>query len=369
MRSLRQGISANLCALGLLSVGIVGCSGSEGDAPGGSTPGGSFSSGGSATVGGAPASGGSLQSSGGPNSGGSPATGGSGGAPGAAGMGVPSGGSPAVGGGSGGAGAGGTGAGAMSSTGGSPPSGGMGAGAGMGGSGAGGESAGTGGTSTGGTSTGGTSAGGSGGTGTEECVKGQTKGNQVAVIGESFIAASHGITRQIEMNAKAAGSLAQNERYVDNSVSGTTLAGNDQNSIPNQYKRAAQSNDIKYVLMDGGGNDCLLKSNGDAALAAAEELFKTMAADGVEKVVYFFYPDPLGMFASGNLKPCLDALRPKMKALCEGSTAPKCYWLDLRTVWEGHNEYTQDGIHPTPAGDKATGDAIWEVMKANCVAQ
>lgn len=209
--------------------------------------------------------------------------------------------------------------------------------------------------------------GGTGGTGggSGECVKGQTKGNQVAVIGESFIAATHGITQQIEKQAKANGSLAENERYIDNSVSGTTLA-NDQ--IPSQYRKAAENDMIKYVLMDGGGNDCLLRGDGDGALAAAESLFATMAEDNVEKVVYFFYPDPIGnQFAS--LKSCLDTLRPKMKALCDGLTSPKCYWLDLRPVWNGHNDYTQDGIHPTSAGSIATGDAVWEAMTASCVAQ
>ena len=58
-----------------------------------------------------------------------------------------------------------------------------------------------------------------------------------------------------------------------------------------------------------------------------------------------------------------------MKALCDGLTAPKCYWMDLRTLWNGHSEYTSDGIHPTSAGSVATGDAIWEVMKDKCVAQ
>ncbi|KYF72831.1 hypothetical protein BE11_14140 [Sorangium cellulosum] len=201
--------------------------------------------------------------------------------------------------------------------------------------------------------------------GADACVKGQTRGNQVAVIGESFIAATHGITQQIEKQAKANGSLAEGERYIDNSVSGTTLA-NDQ--IPSQYRKAAENGMIKYVLMDGGGNDCLLRGDGDGALAAAESLFQTMAEDNVEKVLYFFYPDPIGnQFAS--LKSCLDTLRPKMKELCDGLTAPKCYWLDLRPVWNGHNDYTQDGIHPTAAGSIATGDAVWESMVENCVAQ
>jgi lysophospholipase L1-like esterase len=93
-----------------------------------------------------------------------------------------------------------------------------------------------------------------------------------------------------------------------------------------------------------------------------------MAQDGVEKVLYFFYPDPIGNnYAS--LTACLNRLRPEMKSLCEGLTAPKCYWLDLRPTWEGHNEYPSDGIHPTEAGSVATGNAIWAAMEEHCIAQ
>jgi lysophospholipase L1-like esterase len=167
--------------------------------------------------------------------------------------------------------------------------------------------------------------------------------------------------------AKAAGSLPQSERYVDNSVSGTTIAG--ANGNIDQYNRAVTSSGtIKYVMMNGGGNDCLQQNNPSGALMGADRLFQTMAMKGTEKVVYFFYPDPIGsQFA--NLKSCLDTLRPQMKAKCDGLTAPKCYWLDLRTAWSGHAEYTNDGIHPTAAGSKATAEAIWPVAVANCVAQ
>jgi hypothetical protein len=330
MQTTRSSLIGNLPAILLLSLGAWACS--PADDPGTSSPDG----GGSASLAGSPPVGGTLGNAGTPSSAGAPSAGagnGSGtsgsaptaGAPGAAGSG--SAGSPATGGGgAGGASNGGSG--------------------GKGGSG-----------STGGSSSAGAGSGG--------CVKGQTKGNEVAVIGESFIAATHGITKQIEKRATAAGSLPQGEHYVDNSVSGTTLANN---QIPSQYTKAAMSGKIRFVVMDGGGNDCLLNSNGDAALTAATALFKTMAQDKVEKVQYFFYPDPIGAMYN-NLKTCLDALRPKMKALCDGLTAPKCYWLDLRPTWNGHNEYTSDGIHPTEAGSVATGDVVWDAMTTNCVAQ
>jgi len=338
MPSVRKDLSVKLGVLGLVGIGLVGCSASSDDPAGsGGTTSAGTSSGGVANTAGSTATGGTPQQTGGTPSGGSASAG-----------------SSSVGGSSssGGAATGGTGAAGTSS----------------GGSSSGSSSGGA----SGGVATGGGGGAGPGGSGgqpqTGDCTKG-TKGNQVAVIGESFIAASHGITKQIESDAKAAGSLAQNESYIDKSVSGTLLSGGGADAIPKQYDKAKQGTTLKYVLMDGGGNDCLQANNGDAALAAAQTLFQTMATDKIEKVVYFFYPDPLGSFASGSLKTCLDALRPKMKALCDGLTAPKCYWLDLRTVWNGHSEYTSDGIHPTPAGDKVTGDAIWDVMKKNCVAQ
>lgn len=234
----------------------------------------------------------------------------------------------------------------------------------------------SGGTSTGGSSSSHTSAGGTttgattGGTGTGtkaetgECQKGTTKGNEVVIIGESFIAMSS-IPEQLTAKAKAAGSLQSNESYIDKSVSGTTLSNN---QIPSQYTGAQASNDIRFVVMDGGGNDCLQANNPTGALNAAKSLFETMAKDGVEKVQYFFYPDPVGGSFS-SLKSCLDTLRPQMQALCEGLTAPKCYWLDLRPTWNGHGEYTSDGIHPTEAGSTATANVIWDAMVKNCIAQ
>lgn len=194
------------------------------------------------------------------------------------------------------------------------------------------------------------------------CKKG-TAGNQVAVIGDSMLAINHGITKEIEKDALAAGSLAPGSHYVDNSVSGQPLS-----QIANQYKSAQAAYDIKYVIMDGGGVECMSASGGDTALAGAKSLFQTMGKDGVQKIVYFFYAAPM---TSGlaTLKTCLDGLRPKMKALCNGLTAPKCYWLDLDPIWKGHPEYTSDGIHPTDVGAVVTGDAIWNTMKTNCVAQ
>lgn len=200
-----------------------------------------------------------------------------------------------------------------------------------------------------------------------ECTVGTTEANEVVIIGESFIAASS-IGQDISNLAIENGSLGQGESYINNSVSGTRLGDG---AIPSQYTNAANSNPIRFVLMDGGGNDCLQAGDANSPLNAAKDLFAQMAEDGVEKIVYFFYPDPAGNFGGGSLKTCLDELRPKMKEVCDGLTAPKCYWLDLReTSWTGNESaYTSDGIHPNAQGSQVTADAVWKVMVDNCVAQ
>jgi hypothetical protein len=71
--------------------------------------------------------------------------------------------------------------------------------------------------------------GGAGGNGT--CQKGEVAGNQVLLIGDSFIALNRSITNELQRLARAAGALDQNETYQDRSVSGTTLANN---QIPGQ---------------------------------------------------------------------------------------------------------------------------------------
>src|SRR5690606_24076350 len=111
------------------------------------------------------------------------------------------------------------------------------------------------------------------------CETGTVAANEVLVIGESFIALTHGLTRAIEENARAAGALGAGESYRDNSISGTTLAGGG-NSIPNQYQNGVNQGPVKVVLMDGGGNDCLQANNPSGALSAAEGLFQNMQANG-----------------------------------------------------------------------------------------
>lgn len=189
------------------------------------------------------------------------------------------------------------------------------------------------------------------------------KGSDVLVIGDSFLALSREITKQLEQNAKNAGIMDSNDHFRDNSVSGTMLSGGISPTIPVQYQNGANSGTVKYVIMDGGGNDCL-GGNVNNAVTAAKSLYQQMGKDGVVKVFYLFYPDPVGSLAS-SLKPKLDTLRPQIQDIVTKSTAPKAYWLDLRPVFEGkYSQYIlSDGIHPTTQGSVAAANAIWAQMQ------
>jgi len=189
------------------------------------------------------------------------------------------------------------------------------------------------------------------------------KGSEVLVIGDSFLALSHEITKRLEQNAKSAGILDTNDKFRDNSVSGTMLSGGISPNIPTQYQNGVSAGTVKYVIMDGGGNDCI-GGNVDNAVSAARTLFKQMEKDGLVKVFYLFYPDPQGGLA-GSLKPKLDTMRPQIQSIVTSSTKPRGYFLDLRPTFEGkYSSYIlSDGIHPTTAGSNAAADAIWAEMQ------
>jgi hypothetical protein len=102
-------------------------------------------------------------------------------------------------------------------------------------------------------------------------------------------------------------------------------------------------------------------------VAGADALFQTMSDDGVEHVVFFFYPDYVG---DARIKAMIDALRPLLEERCLNAPLP-CHWLDLRPTFAGrYDEYVlPDGRNPTSAGALASAEAIWSVMQQRCVAQ
>jgi hypothetical protein len=245
--------------------------------------------------------------------------------------------------------------------------------AGMGGhaSGSAGSSSSGGSTSSGGTTGsggrgGGASAGSSSG-GAGSCQKGQTKPAEVVIMGESFYAISPQYNqKRIQEDARKAGSLGANDTYRNVAVSGQNM-----NYIATtEWTAATQGNaSVKVVIMDGGGIDCL---TGGSTCSTCAATFKTllgkMATAGVQDVIYTRYPEPGAPPGSdAGLKACLDSTMPGMQTACEGSTAPRCHWVDLRPVFVAGD--TTDGLHPTQSGGEHVGDLIWSEMVKLCLAQ
>jgi len=354
MRSTRFTIMASL------GIGVIACVGAcTSSGTGSPGTGGSVGSGGSVASGGSVGSGGSVATGGSPGSGqgGTTASGGvtgsgSGGNTGPGGSHGATGGSGAGTGGAGTAGVPGSGSG----------------GARGGGGGHGGAIGATGGTAGSGTTgSGGSGTTGSGGSGSGTCQKGQTKGSDVVIMGESFYAISpQYIQNRIQDDARKAGSLGASDTYRNVAVSGQNMSY----IATTEWTAATQGGaSPKWIIMDGGGIDCL---TGGSSCSTCASTFKTllgkMGTAGVQEVIYTRYPEPGNPPGSNtSLKACLDATMPGMQTTCEGSTSPKCHWVDLRPVWV--NGDTTDGLHPTQSGGDHVGDLIWSEMVKECFAQ
>jgi hypothetical protein len=187
--------------------------------------------------------------------------------------------------------------------------------------------------------------------------------NDVAINGESFFGASN-IRDELTRLARRDSVIAPTATFRQIAVSGALIS-----QIQGYYKNAVPK--PKYVISDGGGNDLMSTCPAPAAPScpvvqttfnAVRVYFDSMAAGGTKKVLWMRYPDPQGTNWA-TLKTNQDLFNPLVKQLCDTVKLPKCLWIDLRPVWEGHyTEYTTDGIHATNAGGTATAEAFWKVI-------
>lgn len=250
----------------------------------------------------------------------------------------------------------------------------------------------------------GTGAGGAGGAagGTASGFKPKclAKGAELALVGDSWINYILGelLAPALQSRAIADGALKQGDSYNDVAAGGTSLAnGGIGPLIPTQWPTAKSNamragTSVKFVVMDGGGNDVLLGNsicldNGvgrdkdptcqktvmDATMAG-QMLQTKMKMDGVGQAIYFFYPH---VPAKGW--DVLDYALPMAKATCESMNDDKyqCYFVDTRDAFQGVGNTGEamagliaaDGIHPNAAGEKVLADLIWKTMKDHCMAQ
>jgi len=198
----------------------------------------------------------------------------------------------------------------------------------------------------------------------ESTAQTKLKGNDVAINGESFFQLSN-ITSELTKLARADGLIASSESFHEIAVSGAVMSG-----ILNQYKNCNPK--PIYMITDGGGNDLMGSCGGTptpdcaaikSALNTVKQYFTEMKNSGTKKIIWMRYPDPQGA-QWATLTANQNVYNPEVEKICKASIEPKCLWIDMRPVWEGHYaQYTQDGIHPTTAGGTATAAAFWKFAK------
>jgi hypothetical protein len=217
------------------------------------------------------------------------------------------------------------------------------------------------------------------------CLK---KASQVIFIGDSYInydVAHTLLSTLIEQRAVMDGALKSGDHYRNYAVPGTALAApNLLGMIPPQWDQAVSEDpDIKFVIMDGGGNDVLIDnmqclaagSDKDPGcqqvvadtLRVGSELITKIKMHGVSDGIYFFYPHvPAGGNDINDYS--LKMLQSQSAALA--SDTFHTYVLDLIPIFEGHPDYiASDDIHANDVGENKIADAIWKIMKDNCIAQ
>jgi lysophospholipase L1-like esterase len=193
------------------------------------------------------------------------------------------------------------------------------------------------------------------------------KANEVLWIGDSWIeipGTQHTMVRDL---ARTSGALGQNEDYVDKAVSGSPIT-----TIIQQYTAyQAGATKVKVLLMDGGGIDVMQQNKTQASVDGVVEKVKAhltkVKADGtVQQIIYYTYPQ---LPASGPGQDVGPKLQPGLQAACEASAVP-CHYLYLEPLFMGHPEYIgSDSLHPSEAGAKVIAQAVWDIMKKNCIAQ
>jgi lysophospholipase L1-like esterase len=217
-------------------------------------------------------------------------------------------------------------------------------------------------------------------------------GKEVVFIGDSYsvYAVAHtDLAVLMEKQATTDGALKAGDHYRNLAAAGTTLAAAPA-GIQSQWEGTKAMTPIKAVVMDGGGNDVLISNPGcrpegsekmancqmvvQASLDAAKKLFGEMKTAGATDVLYFWYPHIPGGILTGGEKAISisDWTYPMLQAVAAAASTDTFHVWVVPTVsiFESHPEYFySDGLHANDMGETKIADAIWKVMKDNCIGQ
>lgn len=218
------------------------------------------------------------------------------------------------------------------------------------------------------------------------------KDSQVIILGDSFVSwISHTFPEDIKR--------VTGQAWRMEAVGGFSMASGGFGSIPQQFRNTiALDPDAHAILMTGGGNDILLpdptraalyectmkgatmKANCTGIVASAVEMAQKFMIEtanaGIRDVVYFFYPHvPANTIATGdNPDEMLDYALPMVRDTCASAERLtdgrlRCTFVDFVPYFQGHPEWINTDIHPSPAGSAAMAEHLWDVMSDKCIGQ
>jgi lysophospholipase L1-like esterase len=223
---------------------------------------------------------------------------------------------------------------------------------------------------------------------------------EAAILGDSYVTGAASPALQPALGKLDASVL----HYKNYAVPGTSMAtGGITGLIPPQLDSALSfSKDIKFILMDGGGNDILICDAGkfpgcntqcnkagsssvqickdivNQASAAAEQMLEKESGSGIKDIIYFFYPHIPSN--NGGFSEILDYSLPIAKQQCDGVLAKTngkttCHFIDFVPIFQAAGgdrnpaNFAADGIHPSQAGQDMMAKEINRVMKEQCIGQ
>lgn len=205
--------------------------------------------------------------------------------------------------------------------------------------------------------------------------------NQVAMLGDSYVAFPSYIGPAIVSAAVTDGALASGKSYLDLSVPGATV---NSGQIPGQLDSAlARYPKLKTVITDGCGNDiiqsvvCLSPGSDqnstctgiiDNCVAKFRAMGDKAKAAGVTDSIIFQYPDNVPIGGADILR---YGVAQGKKVAAEMTTADyRVYLVDTAPLMKDHPDWYVDAvIHVNSNGAKLIGDAIYKLMKDHCIAQ
>jgi hypothetical protein len=188
------------------------------------------------------------------------------------------------------------------------------------------------------------------------------KAADLVTNGESFIAPPCIITSELARLAKADGYLESGD-FRNVAKPGVGIA-----TVMDQYKSCNPK--PTYLVTDGAGIDLMGNACTDSTCSLIRgcrttllKYLEEMRKGGTKNVLWMIYPDPVKQYAGSSLKKNQDIWAVVVPAVMKTVTNPKVLVVDLRLTWNGHDDYTSDGIHCSDPGAKATAAAFWKAMK------